>query len=828
MFGHYLLMGLRTIARSRAYAFTNMFGLAAGFASCLIILLFVRHELSYDSWLPEAQRTYQVQLSLSDPDSEPVHLQMAPYPAAAALARDFPQVEAAAGSFTARPVILRDGAAMLPERDALMADANFFDVVSIPFAAGNPRTALAAVDSVVLSRTEARRYFGDADPLGEVLTILHRGQRRDVRVTGLFEDLPSNSHMRFPMVFRLNPSDYADEPGLPGDWENISGFVYAKLRPGADAGAVAAALPAWARRHVPAAAGERRRDDAQVYRLTPVQDVHLGRHQTAAMTPGSDAATIATFAGVAAMILAIACFNFVNLSTARAARRAREVGVRKVLGAARRQLVAQFVTESMMIVGGAMLIALAAVELAAPAVGRFLDIDAGFSYFGEGGLWLPIAGLVLLVALLATLYPALVLARYQPGRVLKANRNVVDGGGSGRLRNLLAAAQFSVVIGFLVCTAVIYAQTQYARSAELGYQREGLIRIDNLDRASASADALVAELRRLPGVESVGRSTIAPGTGNVTVAAASLPGRTEPVSIGLYRVDDGFFRTMRTRLLAGRDFSPRHALDDSTLPATPDAPAERALATRGINVVVSALGARRLGFATPDAAVGRQISLGFIDEANGDVPATIVGVVEDVRYRSMREELGPIAYRYVREGTDRLVLRYATPEPARLLAQVRAMWQARAPEVPFEATFVEDAVARMYDADAARGHLFFASSALAILIGCLGLFGLAAFLAERRTMEIGLRKVFGARVGDIVALLVWQFSRPVLFANLIAWPVAWWVMRDWLDGFTDRIALSPAFFLGAGLLAGAIAVATVGAHAVRVARARPIEALRYE
>ena len=826
MFRHYLSMGLRALVHSRAYALTNMLGLAAGFAACLIILLFVRYESNFDRWLPDADRTYQLQLTLNEPDSEPVRLQMAPYPAAAALAADFRQIEAATASFTARPAILRDGIATLPERDALMADPNFFEVVRIPLTQGDARTVLAAPDSVVLSRSEALRYFGETDAVGQVLTILHRGKRRDVRVTGVYEDLPANSHLRLPMVFRLNPSDYADEPALLADWSNISGYVYARLRPGADASAIEAGLAAWVRRHIPSTAADP--DDLPEYRLTRATDVHLGPNQVAAMAAGSDWATLGTFAGVALMILAVACFNFVNLSTARATRRAREVGVRKVLGARPGQLVAQFMTESLMIVAAAMLVALTAAELLAPTLGDFLDADLGFSYFGRGGLWLPIALLVLIVGGLASFYPAFVLARYQPGAVLKANRGIVESGGSTGLRSVLATLQFSVVIGFLVCTAIVYAQTSHARSVDLGYQRQGLIRIDNLDRLGASAEALVADLRRLPGVADVGRSTIAPGSGNVSVTEAYLPGQVGPVSIGLYRVDDSFFAAMRTPLLAGRGFSPSRALDDSTLPASADDAAERGLARRGINIVVSALAAQRLGFPTAQAAVGRQVRLAFIDPANGAVPATIVGVVDDVRYRSVREELAPVAYRYVRVGTDRLVVRYASGEPSALVARVRALWQARAPEVPFEATFVEDAVARLYDADAARGHLFLASSLLAIIIGCLGLVGLAAFVAERRTLEIGLRKLFGARVGDIVGLLVWQFSRPVLFANLIAWPVAWWAMRDWLNGFSDRIVLSPLYFLGAALLALLIAVATVGGHALRVARRRPIEALRYE
>jgi putative ABC transport system permease protein len=830
MLKHYLTMAMRSFGRDRRDTFINVFGLSTGISCCLILLLFVRYELGYDRWLPEAERTYQLQLSLDDPESEPVHLQMAPYPAAAALAADFAQVESAAGSFTARPVILHQGTASLPERDALMADSSFFETVAIPFVRGDRRRALADANSVVLSESEGRRYFGSSDPLGKVLTILHRGVRRDMRVTGVFADLPPDSHLGFPMVFGLSAADYADEPGLLASWGNISGYVYVKLRPGADAKALNAQLDAWERRHVPVAAGETRREGDEVYRLTAASDVHLGRNQTAAMRPGSDSKTLATYAAIGILILVLAAFNFVSLSTARASRRAREVGVRKVLGATRGQLLAMFFTESMLLVGVAMLAALAAVELALPAIGELVGAHLELTYFGRDGLWLHILGLTAATAVLGAAYPAFYLTRFEPARVLKANRAVTGTSGTGAVRSTLATAQFSVVIGFLVCTAVIYAQTAHSRAADLGFEREGLLRIDNLDRDGVRpvARGLIEELRRLQGVEAVGSTDIAPATGNVSATTAFLPGRAEPATIGLYEVDEQFLDALGTRMVAGRRFSRAQALDDSTLPATSDSAAERRLAERGINIVLSARGAERLGFDSPEAAVGADVRLGFIDEAAGTVPAKIVGVAEDVRYRSLREEVEPIAYRMVGEGTRHLVLRYSTPDPEALLGQIRSLWRARAPEVPFEAVFVEDALAGMYDRDAARGHLFAASSVLAIAIGCLGLFGLAAFMTERRTLEIGLRKLFGARVADIVLMLVWQFSRPVLFANLIAWPVAWWTMRGWLNGFSDRIALSPAYFLAAAVLALAVAAGTVGGHALRVARAKPIEALRGE
>ena len=329
---------------------------------------------------------------------------------------------------------------------------------------------------------------------------------------------------------------------------------------------------------------------------------------------------------------------------------------------------------------------------------------------------------------------------------------------------------------------------------------------------------MAREIGRLDGVIAVGRGEISPGDDGWSMTHVELPGRADPVGVGTYNVDYGFFETLGTELRAGRTFSPRIALDDSTVSDEDDG---SALEARGVNVIVSEAGARQLGFGGPEAAIGGQLRI-------GTVPATIVGVVDDVQYRSVREDLEPIMYTLTTAGHDTMLVRFDNEAPAEVMERIEAVWRRHVPDVPFEAEFAQDRVAELYRADEGRGQLFALFAGLAIVIGCLGLYALAAFTAERRTKEIGIRKVLGARTRDIVRLLVWQFLRPVAIANLIAWPVAWWVMQDWLSGFTDRIEVDPAWFVAAGALALAIATATIVGHAVRVSRTNPIHALRYE
>ena len=835
MWQNYLTVGFRSLLKNRAYALINILGLAIGMAACLIILLFVRYELTYDKALPGSENAYQFQTYYHDPDTgEQSYLQMAAYVTKQALLKDFPQIEQAVYIQSSRPVVVRNGEPFEVE-DFKFTDGPLFDILQFPFVQGNPRTALANPGSIVLTESEARKRFGSENPMGQTLTVAAQGKNTDYRVTGVVQDPPKNSHVKLSMVARYDPTSYwADNPDFLTQWGWQSGHMYLRLKPGTDAAAINAQLPAWEKRNIAdqVFGGQRfNQGDIADFALVNIRDVHLGKAQDGAMTPGNDRRTITTFAVVALLILGMACVNFVNLATARASQRAREVALRKVLGANRRQLITQFLGESVLVAGISMLVALAIAEVTLPAISGFLDADLKMTYFGSGGLVLPILALVLLVGAAGGLYPAFYLSRFQPAKVLKANKSAADAEGSGRLRGVLVVSQFAVSIGLIICTAVVYAQTAYARTSDPGYQREGLIQLDGAGRRQIQPvlDTMVAEIAKVDGVVSVGRTTIGIATPNSSNTGVQLPGRQEPVNIGQYNIDDGFFKTMGIKLIAGRNFDRSRPADSSERPFPEDPAAERAFAARGTNVVVNELAAKRMGFKNPADAVGKQLKAALVDpEYGGMVPINIIGVVQDSRFRSVREPIDSIMFFYDPRSINQIVVRYSSKDPAAVRDRLEGVWKRLAPEVPFQAKFSDEIVGKLYQAEASRAAIFAAFALLAVIVGCLGLFGLASFTAERRTKEIGIRKVLGARTRDIVRLLVWQFTRPVIIANLIAWPVAWWVMRDWLNKFDDRIALGPTPFVAAGLIALIIAIGTIAAHAIKVASANPIRALRYE
>ena len=833
MWRNYLTVAVRALFKQRTYAFINILGLALGLAAALLLLLYVRHETRFDRWLPEAERVYQVQSINTDPETGRVSVQQGSHGAVAdPLEKDFPQIEAAARADQEELVLLRGAEPVFAA--AWMTEPEFFRILALPFLRGDPRTALAGADDLVLSRSEAMRFFGTLDVVGRTLTNIRSGEKRGMRVTGVFEDLPRNSHLDIDAVGRIGAEEAAN-----CSWGCINGAVYAKLRPGASAEAINAALPAWEKRNIPpvdVGGVKVSEGDAFDWRLVNVRDVHLsGAEPLSSDRPTNDRTTIVSFTVIAFLILGIASANFVNLATARAGQRAREVALRKVLGATRRQLIAQFLGESVLLTAVAMLIALALLELTTPGFSDYLGADLEMAYLGPDGLLAPIVGLTLVVGLLGGLYPAFVLSRYQPGVVLKANRSSAEPGGAGRLRTALVVAQFAVSIGLIVCTAVIYAQTRFVRTTDAGYQRGGILQVENLNRAAVLpvTETLIREAKAVPGVRNAAAGAISIASGTTLNNGVQVPGRAKPITIGWYSVSPEFHETMGLKLLAGRALSRRyakdsHRLDDVVLAGGDALDARmRQYAARGSNVVVNRLAARQLGFPDPTEALGKTLRVGTYPDRIGMLPVTVVGVVEDSRFRSMREPPEPMIFHD--DGLYRtLIVRYASPRPEAVRDAVGAVWRRLVPEMPYVSEYEDAELAELYRTDEARGVGFAAFALLAVVIACLGLFGLAAFTAERRTKEIGVRKVFGATARDIVRLLAWQFSKPVILANVVAWPVAWWTMRAWLNGFDARVALTPEPFLLAGLLALAIAIGTISGHALRVARTNPVHALRYE
>ena len=476
-----------------------------------------------------------------------------------------------------------------------------------------------------------------------------------------------------------------------------------------------------------------------------------------------------------------------------------------------------------------MLLAMALVEVLVKPFAAFLDADLSLHYLGADGILLPAVLLALLVGVVSGLYPAFFLSRFQPAQVLKANRSAAETPGSGRLRTALVVLQFAVSIGLIVCTAVIYGQTVYARSVDPGYKRDNILQLDELGRSQLfpMAEMIVNQMKRIPGVTAVALTDIGISTGNTNNSGIIPPGSNKQVLIGQYNVGADYLDAMGLTLKAGRWFDANRPMDDTTLPYPQDVNVEKAIAQRGINVVINELAAKRLGFDSPQEAVGKTVKSELLSPEAGMININIIGVVGDSRFRSVRTPIEPIMFRKVTTGPGWMMIRY-NGDPATVRAAVERQWKQITNEVPFTAKFSEDVIAELYEKEDARAQMFAGFSLLAVIIGCLGLFGLAAFPAERRTKEIGIRKVLGARTRDIVRLLVWQFSRPVLVANLVAWPVAWWLMRDWLNGFDQRIALGVTPFLLAAFIALGIAIITVVGHAMKVARANPIHALRYE
>jgi putative ABC transport system permease protein len=831
MWRNYWTVAVRALAKSKTYSVINIAGLAIGMAACILILLYIRYEQSYDQWLPDVKNTYELQAWYPHPqDGVPSFLQMSAYSSKTAAVKDFPQIERAVYVSDNGPVLITDGQAS-STKNWLFADDDFLKVVNLPLLAGG---TLTAPETAVITRSEAIKRFGTDQVVGRTMTIITRGVKHDLRINGVLKDLPKNSSLKIDALIRIDFNTfYADQPEfLTKCWGCQSGWVFLKLRPGSDVKAMEAQMPAWEKRNIP---DEPNGDimynqgTDEDWHFINVADIHLGKAQDASMTPGNDQRTIATFAIIAMLILGMAVVNFTNLATARASQRAREVALRKVLGATRRQLIVQFVAESILISAVAMLLALALVELLVKPFAAFLDSDIMLNYFGSNGVLLPAILLTLFVGVVSGLYPAFFLSRFQPAQVLKANRSAAETPGSGRLRAVLVVAQFAVSIGLIICTAVIYGQTVYARNVDPGYKRDHILQVEELSRAQLwpKAEGIVEQMRRIPGVVDAGLTDIGINTNNQSNSFIIPPGGNKQVLIGQYNVGEGFMNAMGLKLIAGRWFDPNRPMDDMTVPYPPDKSVEKAIAERGVNVVINQYAVKKFGFKSPQNALGKVVKSNLLGDEYGQVDINIIGVVGDSRFRTVRTPIEPIMFRKVRTGPGWMMVRYQG-DPATVKAAIERQWKLNTNEVPFNAKFSEDVMAEMYKKEDARAQIFAAFSLLAVIIGCLGLFGLAAFTAERRTKEIGIRKVLGARTRDIVRLLVWQFSRPVIIANLIAWPVAWWLMRDWLNGFDQRIPLTPVPFVIAAAVALGIAIATVVGHSVKVARANPIHALRYE
>ncbi len=802
---HFAFLSLyRSLTRHKLYAALNIGGLAVGIAVFLILGLYVRFETSFEKWLPRHDGIYLVQTDWKAMDSPFVGTYL--YTMGGLLEQlkeDFPGlVGTRINGGEASGTVIRDGSATT--EDVARVDADFFKVFDLPMVAGDKATALADPASIIISRSAARRYFGEGNPVGRTMTLAFEKPGR-YRVTGVFEDLPRNTDLKFSIVARQG-RDFSD---WWYHWGSTSLVTYLRFDNPADARAFEQRMPAFVRRRGAADMGPDVANQIGLL-LLPIVQAHLKPEGKAS---AAKKLTIVTLGTVGVLTLLIAIVNYVNLATARAGLRAREVAMRKVLGADWGMLVRQFLGEAMVTVAIAAVAGLALTELGLPLINAAGGLALDIPY----RLVVPLlVVLTVVVGMLAGFYPALLLARSPASQVLSSARSPGGGQAGARVREALVVFQFALAIAFIVGTLVLVAQTRHVRSTDLGFRRDGLLVLNGLSDDSLDTGrrrAMLDALRRLPGVGAVTTANSAVGNnGSNNFDNVDVPGKPNPgPSLRSIEVGRDFFRTYGARLIAGRLFDDAHPADDTSM-----------LSKGGTrNIVINRLAVAKLGYASPQDAVGKTVG--------GGTKRTIIGVVDQLRFYSPRLPDDPTYYVYHGDVAPYpiITLRF-TGETQTVVAAAKTLWQRMAPLIPFNAKTGVQALATFYEADERATRLFGIGAGLAVMIGCVGLWGLASFNTARRIKEIGIRKTLGASSADIVKLLVGQFLRPVLIANLVAWPLAFVAMRTWLAGFDDRIALSPLYFIGASLLATVIAVLTVLGQSLRASRAAPAWALRHE
>lgn len=822
MLKNYLITALRNLLRHKLYSFINIGGLSLGLAACLMIFLFVQSELSYDKWLPGHENIYRLEGTYHTPGKPDNETGLSPGPLAAAFKNRFPDMIEDSARLIREGFVVKYGDARFIE-NGMMTDPAFFKVFDLPMVAGDREQLFDGYDKVIISERLKQKYFGDSHAVGEILDM-DTGQQQ-LRVVAVMKDLPENTHLEIDLLGHFDEQRYANYPWIVTWWLSSNVYTYFKLHQGVDAEKLLARFPDFVNSNAvlsPNSEDPRLPSEILESSLIPLADIHLhspGRFQ---IKPTGDILVVYSFAGIAVLILVIAVINFTNLSTARASLRAQEIALRKVHGATRRAIIVQILGEAFVTVALAILVAFAVVESTLPAFNAFVEKFLDFNIFNDTQVQLGLLGVLAVVSLGAGAHPALRISSFRPASVLHSK--AAGASGSVKLRAILTTVQFTISIGLMITTAVIYSQLRYAQSIDVGFDRADKLLVRNMTFGPVAdvATTIKQEIDRLPGVEStsfVARTIPLTGYWDPSTSV-EIDGQKQTIKLESVPADASFLSFIGANLLAGRTFSEDRRADLLQIPDT-----EGQAATQ--SAIINETGSRQLGFSSPAAAVGTTIQVP--DAGTGMMVATtIVGVVNDMHLRSVREVIDNSMF-LLREGPQNVLYVDLIPAlAAETRSQIEEIWNRHAPDVPFMHQFVDESYNEYYEQDARRGEIFAYFSAFAILVSCLGLYGLASFTAERRVKEIGIRKVMGASVADIVKLLTFQFSKPVLLANLIAWPVAWFVTSDWLQGFQYRIDLSLVYFLSAGAAALLIACLTVAGHAFKTAQANPVLALKHE
>jgi putative ABC transport system permease protein len=799
MLRNYLKVAFRNIRKQKGYAFINISGLAIGMAACLLILLWVYDEMSYDTYHENADRIYRLTIdaNLGAQMSVPV----APTPAGPAMVQDYPEaLQAARISRPDRsPVVVGDREYF--EENVAYADNSIFEIFSFPLVEGDPGTALKAAYSVVLAEDVARKYFEDDQALGKTIKI----GGRDYAVMGVAKNIPKNSHFGFNILLSME-TRYAESRPVMENWMAISNYAYVLLAENADPAALEAKLPALIEKNLGPVL--KSLGGSITLHLQPLKRIHLYSDFRGDIAPQGDILYVYLFSAIALFILIIAGINFVNLSTARWTARAKEVGVRKTLGALREKLVGQFLGESVIYSLLALILAVGLILLARPWFSAVAGRDIGFNVLQIPWLVPAFLGLALLVGVAAGAYPALFLSSFRPVRVLRGGTRI--GSKNILFRRVLVVAQFVISVVLIIGTIVVYKQLAFMKTKNLGFEKEQVVVLPGLaDVMPKSYETLRSEFRKVPGVLNLGAGSLVPGRG-ITKSVFQPEGfqRDQSQPMDYRNIDSGYLPTLGITIAAGRNFSEELATD------------------RTQSVLINETAAEKYGWKDP---IGKQFIIAPDQNSTGEeTRLNVVGVFKDFHSTSLREKIDPMILFYDPTQCASLAVRIAPAEMQKTLGLLKDKWKESLPQKPFEFFFLDESFDSQYRAEERIGNLALRFSLLAILVSCLGLFGIASYTTEQRTKEIGIRKVLGASGGIIVRMLSKEYLLLVAIGNLLAWPVAYLMMRSWLQNFAYRTSLAYWIFLAAAALSIAVSLSTVTYQSVRAARTNPVKSLRYE
>lgn len=821
LLNNYILTGWRNILNHKLFSSINIIGLAIGLAAVMLISLFVRDEISYDKFWHKADNIYRLHMSFVPTGRPVMNFSMAAGPINNVLKKDFPQINYSARVTRQQPTLILNNKFF--QEDISVVDADFLNIFDFDAVQGNMSNALNDNSSLVLNETLAIKYFATTDVIGKIITIDFDIFKRDYKISAIIKDMPNNSQVNITSMILLNEEDWTEQEWMFDSWFSANSQQYFTVIPGTDIDDINKQMPAFIDRNFPRESG----DDTLISSFVildamTIKDLHLKAPGNGEYRTMGSMNTVLAFSIIAMLILIIASINFMNLSTARASQRAKEVSLRKVMGASRKNLIFQFIGESILLTLFSLLLALVIVELTLPIYNDFIGKSLVVDYASSDLINIII--LAISAGILGGIYPAFILSNFRPAQVLKANKSAKTGA-SVKLRSALVILQFSFSISLFVATAVVYGQMLYAKSMDLGYNKDNMLILHDVNRDAAlkKLALLIDEFNRMENVENVTWSDFTPGRrqeNNTTIRTPDLTAN-ESVLLGNRSVGYNYFNSYDIALTSGREYDKEH----NDIRATTDAIRKGDGYTSSI--MINETGLRHLDLGDAQQAIGKILYRGLGSDLEAEFQ--IIGVVPDIHFDSLKAEIRPEIYVLRHDYAAHISIRF-NGDPLIILEKARNLWQQEIPSVAFNYDFAKNAVAEQYQSEEGEAVMFAAFSGLAIFIACLGLYGLASFTAERRTKEIGIRKVMGANVADIVKLLLWQFSVPVIIANLIAWPVSYYAMSFWLESFSYRIEsfIIILFCLIAGLGALVISWATVASNSIRVAKSNPIKALRYE